>query len=155
MKWSSRGLVVAVIVVFAVGCRGRHPRCCDPTYGMSPAQLAHFNALMGPTAQERMDRLERLFRKHVDPRELTEWAKRMAAINGSSGFESPPVGVASLEPDFPPAVLLETGGRVRVVWGGGFGHWGLFIYSDPADRDLEVGRFQRPFADGVTGFVGE
>ena len=78
--------------------------------------------------------LKRIKAKHR-PKELQDWAQKLldAHKNDEKPFYLPhsetPAFILELDPPFPPFVTVYPKSYVGVDWGGGFGHWGLFLAS--------------------------
>jgi len=98
----------------------------------------------GPDYKEDTRRfLERIKRKHL-PYELERWARGLLEMhqNDTRVFSVPhqevPPFVLKLDPPLEPIVVVFPRSYVMVDWGGGFGHWGLFLAekSPPSNPKL-------------------
>jgi hypothetical protein len=168
MNVKNQAMQIAMLILLGVSADGccrfqssRGLRCSesqlDATFKeFSPAEKAAFEAMIGTPAEKQLDDLAIRFNEHVDPLELIRWAKEYrSSVVESARVVDLPRGVAMLQPKFSPVVGLDEFDNVRIYWGGGLGHWGLYIRLSDVDPGREIGRAKRVLAEGVFGFVSD
>ena len=86
--------------------------------------------------------LDRVRAKH-QAKQLQDWAQQVLEkhkdAKESSGIphEDIPSFILNLDPPLEPFVIVFPRSHVTIDWGGGFGHWGLFVGdSTPPDNPI-------------------
>lgn len=84
--------------------------------------------------------LERIKAKHR-PKELQDWAQKLLNLHESDKesvtvpYNEVPSFILKLDPPLEPLVVVFPKSHVMVDWGGGFGHWGLFLATTKAPHN--------------------
>ena len=95
-------------------------------------------------------------KKRQKPKELQDWAQQILDEHKSDTnlFSIPqaqlPKFVLNLDPPIEPFVTVFPGSHVAIHWGGGFGHWGLFVgNAEPPDNPID---FMVEWVPGIYAF---
>jgi hypothetical protein len=86
--------------------------------------------------------LERIKAKH-HPEDLQDWAQKLLDLHAKEKesftvpYKEVPSFILELDPPLEPVVIVFPRSHVAVDWGGGFGHWGLFLgMKEPLHNSL-------------------
>jgi hypothetical protein len=101
--------------------------------------------------------LERVKRK-TTPAELRSWALKVlstyADVKQSFYLSSneTPAFVLGLDPPIAPSVVVNPNASVTIVWGGGFGSWGLYVVPENSELTNSPPFYVIKWAPGVEAF---
>jgi hypothetical protein len=106
-----------------------------------------------PVYETRIPKFAEDVKKVVDSSELQEWAVKVLAEQKSDAREIPrenvPASIRDLSSQGSPFQwAAREQNCVRLVWGGGFGHWGILV-GTPSFRPAQDGNYFIEWKSGI------